>query len=790
LYRRDVKLEESSAVEFDGPRQAIYHKVPTDFVAFYKEVDKAFGGQWAPRSAFEELFNWYLEKMPKRKLAIAKLAEEHSDDYMTNYMLDAIEGGGMKFIVSLGEEWTPLLELLQRLPLNQRRSFACKLLYQRMQEVRLEEMKLSIQKPKPFQRQTKPKTQSELLDEYWDENLPQNVRDVYHTPRRLKAPYGVKVAQMQIRGYYMSPVEFYADFCARAAYYFGLPCAGPVPLPVNTRRWTVVRAPFVFKKTQETFERKTFSRLLTIKDGHPDVVEMWISYCHRHTMAGTALKVQLFTNDYIGVGRTMSEDIKQLIETDRWGIDGYNDLSDDATRLKNTVDKELVRLEAQIAERDEAARSQRVLQQRVNKLLALEEGAYIEAEREFEVQQENARLSGQDPNAVLPEPEADSRMNALDNDLEQLDIDDLENMAPFSSSLEEKLDSEKEDEEIIRIDFKNLLEEERKEFEERVAKDGIGESESQGKDLIPLASQNGEIKTDENGNPIEKEEESKFTEEEEDEIAKIVNRKLEPFFSRLKPFEVIDLQREVDWDKYQDDALRQHFLRLAIYAEQKGIGSLTREEYFSYVPHVLLPKYQGIHRDVFAEVENRGMLRVPMSNSGYLNKWHEMSEAQRFEAVMEHRQGAEAWERRQVKEFTGDVRSTSRLEKILKRKKEVLKKKEAGESELPEPVTPLSSGDVLEEQRIDEGSGLETSSPTQGESISLEAGIELEKGASVNGETVATNDTNPEDCLEEEAKLEEDLKEDVKGLDEKDEPAEVEAASSDTVTPSEPDKKE
>ena len=75
----------------------------------------------------------------------------------------------------------------------------------------------------------------------------------------------------------------------------------------------------------------------------------------------------------------MSQDVKQLIETDRWSIDGYNQLSDDAAALKSTIDEEIKRIEDGIAVQEDTNRARRVLQQRVDDLLKLGDVAVEEA---------------------------------------------------------------------------------------------------------------------------------------------------------------------------------------------------------------------------------------------------------------------------------------------------------------------------------------------------------------------------------------------------------------------------
>lgn len=482
---------------------------------------------------------------------------------MTTHMLDAIESGAMEFIKSLGEEWRPLIDILNRMTKNERRSFCCKILYQRMQEMRLEELVRIANKTKPFHRQTTsltPEQREKLaVEEAWDDELPENVAAAYFAPKKLHAPYNITVAQLQIRGHYQPPVEFMADFAVRAAYYFGLPCTGPVPLPMRRERWTLIRSPFIFKKVQENYERRTYSRLVTIKDGHPDVVEMWLSYCIQNQFHGTGMKVHMFTQDYVGVGRAMAPDIKKFIETDRWAIDGYNMLRDDAKSLQGTIDLEIKRIESKLKQQDGTERARRVLQQRVSDLLLLEEQVNGEAKQV---------VSSDDAKAIA--------------------------------------DSSKEGNEL-KISSK---------------------AEREGKSLT-----------------------QRYT-------------AMKSLVDRLPKLDVEELEQEVEWDKQQDQALRKHLLHVAMYARQKGVGPLTREELFVYVPFVLLPKYKGIHRDVFGLVQEEDLLRIPKFNTGYLANWDDLTERERYDLVIQHRKP----QVNDARYFQGDKMDTSRLSKMLERR--------------------------------------------------------------------------------------------------------------------------
>ena len=48
---------------------------------------------------------------------------------------------------------------------------------------------------------------------------------------------------------------------------------GPIPLPTNMRRFTVLRGPHIDKKSREQFEMRTHKRVLDIIDPTPQTVD-------------------------------------------------------------------------------------------------------------------------------------------------------------------------------------------------------------------------------------------------------------------------------------------------------------------------------------------------------------------------------------------------------------------------------------------------------------------------------------------------------------------------------------
>jgi small subunit ribosomal protein S10 len=113
-------------------------------------------------------------------------------------------------------------------------------------------------------------------------------------PLRRSPTYGVPVCDLQLRTYSIRPLLLFADFAVRAAYYMGLPARGPIPLPRITERWTVPRANFIFKKSQENFERITMRRLIQIQDGDTDVVKAWLAFLARHQVPGVGMKANIW----------------------------------------------------------------------------------------------------------------------------------------------------------------------------------------------------------------------------------------------------------------------------------------------------------------------------------------------------------------------------------------------------------------------------------------------------------------------------------------------------------------
>ncbi|KZT35975.1 ribosomal protein S10, partial [Sistotremastrum suecicum HHB10207 ss-3] len=103
--------------------------------------------------------------------------------------------------------------------------------------------------------------------------------------------HGQPAALLHLRSYHPSLLNLFIHFAAHSAEALGIPLSRPVSLPTQRSLWTVPRSPFVHKKSQENFERKTHKRLLKAWDTNPGVIDKWMRYLQRHSLAGVGMRV-------------------------------------------------------------------------------------------------------------------------------------------------------------------------------------------------------------------------------------------------------------------------------------------------------------------------------------------------------------------------------------------------------------------------------------------------------------------------------------------------------------------
>jgi small subunit ribosomal protein S10 len=70
----------------------------------------------------------------------------------------------------------------------------------------------------------------------------------------------------------------------------GATVAGPIPLPTEITKYTVLRSPHIDKKSREQFEMRTHKRLIDIIDPNPKTVD---ALMHLDLPAGVDIEIKL-----------------------------------------------------------------------------------------------------------------------------------------------------------------------------------------------------------------------------------------------------------------------------------------------------------------------------------------------------------------------------------------------------------------------------------------------------------------------------------------------------------------
>lgn len=73
---------------------------------------------------------------------------------------------------------------------------------------------------------------------------------------------------------------------------------------------------FIHKKSQENFERRTVRRLIQIKDGHVEGVELWLAFLRKHAYYGVGMKANVF--EWAKLGRFLVLFLMVVYTKHRW----------------------------------------------------------------------------------------------------------------------------------------------------------------------------------------------------------------------------------------------------------------------------------------------------------------------------------------------------------------------------------------------------------------------------------------------------------------------------------------
>jgi len=84
--------------------------------------------------------------------------------------------------------------------------------------------------------------------------------------------------RVRLRGFDVELVDQSAKSIVQTVVKAGSKVAGPIPLPTKISKYTVLKSPFVNKKSREQFEMRTHKRLIDILDPIPAVMDALMKF--------------------------------------------------------------------------------------------------------------------------------------------------------------------------------------------------------------------------------------------------------------------------------------------------------------------------------------------------------------------------------------------------------------------------------------------------------------------------------------------------------------------------------
>ncbi|CAE7129001.1 unnamed protein product [Rhizoctonia solani] len=134
----------------------------------------------------------------------------------------------------------------------------------------------------------------------------------------LKAPlhprtHNHPVALLHLRSYYHPNLDTFIHLAYHAAYALGIPLSHPTPLPTQRSLFTVPKSPFIFKKAQENFEKRTHKRAVKVWDAEDEVVNIWLRYLEEHMVPGVGMRVVRWERCAVGVGEARWKEVGERV---------------------------------------------------------------------------------------------------------------------------------------------------------------------------------------------------------------------------------------------------------------------------------------------------------------------------------------------------------------------------------------------------------------------------------------------------------------------------------------------
>lgn len=102
--------------------------------------------------------------------------------------------------------------------------------------------------------------------------------------------------KINIKSFDSNVLEYTVEKIKRMASLSGIvTLTGPIPLPKNVKKWTVLRGPHIDKKSREQFEMITYRRMLIIKDTNPVLIKLFLQYIKKNIPIGVGVSFKEYS---------------------------------------------------------------------------------------------------------------------------------------------------------------------------------------------------------------------------------------------------------------------------------------------------------------------------------------------------------------------------------------------------------------------------------------------------------------------------------------------------------------
>lgn len=109
----------------------------------------------------------------------------------------------------------------------------------------------------------------------------------------------------------------YTQFAVQSANALQIPTSKPASLPTTTSLYTVIKGPFVHKKAQENFQRKTHRRVIKIFDADKEIIDLWLRYLRKNSIGGVGMKAQIWERVEFGYAKRQGESLAEQVDGDK-----------------------------------------------------------------------------------------------------------------------------------------------------------------------------------------------------------------------------------------------------------------------------------------------------------------------------------------------------------------------------------------------------------------------------------------------------------------------------------------